>query len=262
MQATLIIPVYKNIVFLDMVLDSLKLQTNKNFELIIAEDAEDEDMKEYIEVKRIELPFILTHISQEDMGYRRNKALNNGLKIAKGRLIIVIDGDCMVHPKFIEEYIKAYNDGDCFIGRRQELGSKYTQKIIQKHKVKLNPIEIFFSDSKKKEHKEMLYLLGMKRNTKKLALLGSNFAVKKEFLLKINGFDEDYIGYGMEDCDLEWRLRKAGAKFISMKGRAIQYHLWHKTNSSDRYLLNLNMYEKKIKIGIFVCKNGLDKLED
>ena len=58
----------------------------------------------------------------------------------------------------------------------------------------------------------------------------------------------------MEDCDLEWRLRKAGAKFISMKGRAIQYHLWHKTNSSDRYLLNLNMYEKNsyLQMNIFL----------
>lgn len=262
MKISLIIPVYKNIIFLDMVIESLKIQSYKEFELIITEDAAEEEMKKYIDKKKEELTFSVTHITQEDKGYRRNKALNNGLRIAKGRLIIVIDGDCMVHPKFIEEYIKAYNEGDCFIGRRQELGPRYSEKIIKNHKVKLSFLEIFLSDSKKKEHKEALYLWGIKRKSNKLTLLGSHFAVKREFLLKINGFDEDYISYGMEDCDLEWRLRKSGAKFVSMKGRAIQYHLWHKKNSSARSSLNLSMYEEKIKLGNFVCINGLEKLED
>lgn len=262
MKLSLVVPVYKNIKFLDMIIESLKIQTYKNFELIVAEDDNDIKMKEYIQEKKQNLDFEVKHISQEDVGYRRNKALNNGLTASVGSLIIVIDGDCIIHYKFMEEYIKAYNEGDCFVGRRQELGPKFTQNIIKKNKVKLNLFEIFFSDSRKKEHKEALYLRWFKRNSKKLSLLGSNFAVKKEWLLKINGFDEDYIGYGMEDCDLEWRLRKAGAKFVSMKGRAIQYHLWHQKNSSDKIKLNEELYNIKKSEGKYICKNGLKKLGD
>ena len=48
--------------------------------------------------------FEIVHISQEDRGFRKNKALNNALKIAKGNLLIFVDGDCILHHKFIEEY--------------------------------------------------------------------------------------------------------------------------------------------------------------
>lgn len=264
MQISLIIPVYKNITFLDMIIESLKKQSYKNFELIITEDAENIEMRKFICEKKKEVNFDLIHISQEDRGFRKNKALNNALKIAKGDLLIFVDGDCILHYKFIEEYKKAYNEGDCFIGRRQELGINFTKKIIELRKVKFSIFDIIFSDSNRKEFRESIYLLGLKRKSEKLSLLGSNYGVKKEILIKINGFDEDYTGYGWEDCDLEWRLRKVGAKFISMKGRAIQYHMWHPENMNEGIEgeNNRELFNKKIEINNYICKNGLEKLED
>ncbi len=131
MQISLIIPVYKNITFLDMIIESLKIQSCKDFELIITEDAENIEMKKFIHEKKEEVKFKIFHTSQEDKGFRKNKALNNALKIASGDLLIFVDGDCILHPKFIEEYKKAYKEGDCFIGRRQELGMKLTKKILE-----------------------------------------------------------------------------------------------------------------------------------
>jgi len=45
MKASLIISVYQNVPFLKAVLDSLACQTEKDVEVIIAEDGEDEGMK-------------------------------------------------------------------------------------------------------------------------------------------------------------------------------------------------------------------------
>ncbi len=259
-KISLIVPVYKNIEFLDMIFESLKKQSTKNFEFIITEDDNDKEVQKFISKKINECDFQVQHINQEDLGFRRNKALNEALKIAQGNLLVFIDGDCFLHKKFIEEYNKAYNEGDCFIGRRQSLGKNFSREVISKKMTTLNYFKILCSDSPKKEFKESIYLFGFKRVSKYLSLLGSHFAVKKDLLIKINGFDEDYVGYGLEDCDLEWRLRAAGGSFVNMKGRAIQYHLWHEETSRDKVNFNLELYNQKKSIGNWRCKNGLEKL--
>ena len=48
MKATLIIAVYKNVIYLKSVLDSLRYQTVNDFEVIIAEDGECKEMREFI----------------------------------------------------------------------------------------------------------------------------------------------------------------------------------------------------------------------
>ena len=73
MKASLIISVYKNVVYLKAVLDSLQYQTEKDFEIIIAEDGESADMKAFIEQYPFDLPY--KHITQKDEG-STNKTTN------------------------------------------------------------------------------------------------------------------------------------------------------------------------------------------
>jgi GT2 family glycosyltransferase len=58
-------------------------------------------------------------------------------------------------------------------------------------------------------------------------LKGCNYSVSKSALLEINGFDEAYEGYGREDTDVELRLLNLGLKIKSLKGLALQFHVWH-----------------------------------
>ena len=55
MKASLIIAVYNDLEALGLILDALKTQTYKNFEVIIAEDGNSSEMKEFIsKVKDLE----------------------------------------------------------------------------------------------------------------------------------------------------------------------------------------------------------------
>lgn len=259
-KISLIIPIYKKKEFIEAVLHSINFQTYKNFEVIVTED--DNSLGKFIKDLQKNLNYKLIHIQQEDKGYRRNTALNNGVKISTGNLIVVIDQDCMIHPKFLEEYAKNYNKADLFTGRRFNLGKKYSEKILKTKERKFNLVELLISDSPKKKFLDALYIpwLPFKRNSR---VLGSNFAIKKEFLKKINGFNEDYIGYGLEDVDLEKRVEMAGGIRISMKNKAIQYHLYHPEpqGNTDRYKLNKDILDETIKNRKYICNNGLKKLE-
>lgn len=90
-------------------------------------------------------------------------------------------------------------------------------------------------------------------------LLGCNFSVSKELMLKINGFDENYTGPGVgEDSDVEYRLKRAGAHLKSVRNKAIVYHFYHNTTkenpSNFKYFQSVKLSRE------FICKNGIQKL--
>lgn len=258
-KISLIIPIYKKKEFVEAVLETINFQTYKNFEVIVAED--DNTLGNFIEKIRENLNYKLIHVQQEDKGYRRNTALNNGVKISTGKLIVVVDQDCMLHSKFLEEYAKNYEKADLFTGRRFNLGEKYSKKILKNKKRKFNLLGLLFSDSPIKKFPDAIYApwLSFKRNSR---ILGSNFGIKREILEKINGFNEDYVGYGWEDVDLQRRVEMAGGTKKSMKNKAIQYHLYHPEpqGSRDRYNLNISLLEETIKSKKYICSNGIKKL--
>ena len=107
---SLIISVYNRYDFLYLVLKSIEKQSFKNFEVIIAEDCEKIEMKENIKKWEKEFSFIIRHISQEDIGFRKCKILNEALKMAKEN-IVIIDGDCLLYYKFLENYNKYFQKG-------------------------------------------------------------------------------------------------------------------------------------------------------
>jgi len=88
------------------------------------------------------------------------------------------------------------------------LGPEITSKLYATKNLRyLSPIKIFLSDTS--ERQECLYLpfRRSKRNDKR-EIWGCNWGVLKEYLVGINGFDEDYVKpcFG-EDLDVGWRLR-------------------------------------------------------
>ncbi|MCI0332616.1 MAG: galactosyltransferase-related protein [Planctomycetes bacterium] len=48
----------------------------------------------------------------------------------------------------------------------------------------------------------------------------------------MNGFDECFVGWGCEDDDLAYRLRKAGRRIASALRYTHGYHMWHATEPS------------------------------
>lgn len=259
-KVSIIISTYKNIDYLDVVIDSINRQTYKNFEVIVAEDNNRVEMKEYLKKAIDNYEVIIKHVSQEDRGFRKNKILNKAINISESEYLIFIDEDCVLHRNFVNEYIKNINENTCLFGRRVMLGEKLTEKII-KHKKNINIFNIYFSDSRRNE--EGIYIPFIRHRKKGKGIVGSNFGINKNILIEINGFDERYeeacIG---EDVDVEMRLKKYGTKFISLKNRAIQYHLWHKrSDRTEGYDKNLKILESNKEMIGYKCKYGLKNLE-
>jgi GT2 family glycosyltransferase len=268
MKVSLIISVYKDVENLRVVLESLKFQTYKEFEVVVSEDGEFEGMKTFLQ--SYQHPCNIIHITQPDVGWRKNQALNNAIRKCHGDYLIFIDGDCVLHHLFIENHIRYSASNRIVAGKRIKLGPEYSI-LFKKNIHQLPSLEKRIqrevgavSRDGAKFYEEGFYinpdgLLGFVPRIRKMRQLkGCNMSFYRSAIEKINGFDEDYILPAIgEDIDLTWRFQGLGYELFSVRNLAIQYHLYHKENWTDQSenerLMAIKQKERK-----FYCDNGLN----
>ena len=268
MKASLIIAIYNNIPFLKVVLDSLQLQTEKDFEIIIAEDGQNSAVKEFINKYPFEQSW--QHLTQKDEGWRKNKAMNLSIQAAKSDWLIFIDGDCVLHNRFIEMHVRYARENSILAGKRVKLDEGSSQllmddianiKLLQRQLV----LKLIVGKGKIRNIEEGIFispdgLLGFIPQLRKLNnLKGCNMSFSKKAIYAINGFDEDYILPAIgEDFDLTWRFAAAGFSYKSVRNLAVQYHFYHPENwvdtTENMIICHRNQRENK-----FICDNGLKK---
>jgi len=268
MKASLIISIYDNIQFLKVILDSLHFQTEKDFEIIIAEDGQNPAVTEFINQYPFDQPY--QHLTQKDEGWRKNKAMNIAIKASKTEWLIFIDGDCVLHERFIEMHLRYAHEDFVLAGKRVKLderSSEFLMKNITNIKLLKRQLvhKLLFGKGKIRNIEEGIFispdgLLGFIPKIRKLNnLKGCNMSFSKKAIYAINGFDEDYVLPAIgEDFDLTWRFQAAGFHYKSVRNLAVQYHLFHPENWVDT-IENMKICSRNQQENKFVCKNGLEK---
>jgi len=257
-KISVIIGYYKNIPFLNLILKNLMFQTYKNFEVIVAEDANDTDIIEYL--KNNAFNFDIKHVYQQDSGFRKCKILNEAIKIATGNYVVFLDGDCIPHSKLLENYNKFSELGICY-GRRVMLSESMTKSLIKNPNTKINWIGLLTSGSQQLKH--AFYCKFRKPSIEKnKGIWGCNWGIPLKVLKEVNGFDEDYKTAGIgEDVDIEWRLKKLGHRLFYLKHLSIVYHLNHKVHyNSEIVSIGQEQLRLKTEEGNTFCTNGLIKI--
>ncbi|HRO76988.1 MAG TPA: glycosyltransferase [Crocinitomicaceae bacterium] len=258
MKATLIISVYKDVSALHAILRSVELQTEKDFAIIIAQDA-DENCFQALIADYQQKGFAIQLLQQEDNGFQKNKILNKAILTAQTEKLIFIDGDCVLHPEFIAQHIKSLQPNSFCAGSRADLDEK-TSKAIHNGQI-IVPTLFQMLKNKTIRAEETFRVLRFLKGNSDTRLLGCNMSFNKSDLLKLNGFDEDYInaGYG-EDVDIEFRALKLGLRKINVRYRAIQYHLFHeRPEREDAVSVSRELFLKKKADGLVYCVNGIVK---
>ncbi len=268
MKATIIISFYNKINYLKLLFSGFELQSEQDFEVIIADDGSDKDVVNQIKKLVYEQRFPVKHLWHENLGFRKNKILNKAIVEANSDYIVFIDGDCVPHSKFVEEHIRNQEEKTALTGRRVNLSEKITntltpEKISERylenrfHKIIFDGIFGKSYDVEKGFYLKSK-LLSKSFNKKERGLLGCNMSMWKKDLLAINGFDERYVAPSIgEDSDLQFRLELKGVRIKSLNNIAVQYHLYHKL--LPRKDENLQLFEKVKSSGKARTDFGIEK---
>lgn len=228
-------------------------------EIIIADDGSDSGTRQLIESLQQNSPIPIVHSWQQNKGFRLSRSRNKALSIAKGDYIILIDGDIFIEKNFIADHLKAAQKGFFVQGSRVLLNAESTKEALdqkelfcpcftdpgvanRKNCIRSHFLSQLFSFSSKRLH-------GIKT---------CNFAFWREHAERINGFNEDFIGWGREDTEFSTRMLNYGVKRQNLKFKAIAYHLHHKTHSRNHLENNEKILEHTIKNKLIRCENGLN----
>jgi GT2 family glycosyltransferase len=270
MEVSLIVSVYKDVSSLRTVLEGLRFQRYKNYQIVISEDGESDEMRNFLRTYTHDN--LILHVTQPDVGWRKNQALNRAIAGSGGDYLIFIDGDCVLHHMFIENHVRFSGRKKILAGKRVKLGPAFTalfKEQIQDLPALEKKVEREKTAMRKdgaKFYEEAFYispdgpLSFIPRLRKMHQLKGCNMSLFREDIESINGFDEDYqlpaIG---EDIDLTWRFKGLGCSLFSLRNLAVQYHLHHRENWNDQSV-NLQLMERKMGLKQYVCRNGLKKI--
>lgn len=268
-RATIIISIYNNFRFLELVFAGFERQTNKKFEIILADDGSKKEVIKEIESYIKQSSLNIRHIWHEDQGWRKNTILNVAIQSTESDYIIFIDGDCIPHKNFVNEHLISKKQNTILAGRRSNLSKFISEKLTYKN-VKDGVLERRFaltglllkSITGGSHLENAIYFksnfIRKKINKKDKGVLGSNFSLYKSDIMEINGFDERYTKPAVgEDTDLEYRLRNAGKKVQTVKHLAIQYHLFHKKLERDK--ANLDYLNQVIENKTTYTPYGINK---
>ncbi len=255
---TLIIATYNWPQALELCLLSVFKQTTLPAEIIIADDGSAVETKQLIDKCRKNTPVPIKHIWHKDDGFRKTIILNEAVRNSSYPYIIQIDGDIIIHKKFIAEHLKNAALGFFIRGSRILLTEPFTTQYIKDKNINIS----FFS--KGVQHRFNAFhsgflsaiILIISKKTNPGNVIGCNLSFYKKDFIIINGYNNDITGWGREDGELAARFINSGILKKQVKNQAIAFHMFHGYFSRDRDAINIEILNSAINQKIVTCVNG------
>lgn len=256
MTTTLLMSTYNAPLRMRQCLWSVLRQTLLPSEVIVADDGSTDETRQVIDSFRPLFPIPLIHVWHEDRGFRLAAIRNKAIAQAKGEYIIQIDGDVILEKHFIADHLWFSKQGCFSLGSRSLLTEEVTREIQTQNEA-FEP-NIFSPGLKRRDSALRCPILTplffSSRHT-----IGCNMAFWRSDLLKVNGYDEKFEGYGHEDRELCLRLMLAGKQRRKLRYAALQYHLWHPEQPRTNMQYNESLTARRKEHGGYWTENGIVK---
>lgn len=257
LSVAVIITTYNNPVALKCAVERLLRGTQLPTEILIADDGSTPDTRETIEKLSSQSQIPIHHCWHPDEGFRRSRILNTSIHQSSADYVLFLDGDCLPHRYWVADHRKLAQHNYFVQGRRAFIREANVQEILDGR----SSINSLFWRMKLGGAFKAIRLPWplVKCNREMHGILGCNIAAWRDDLVAINGFDEDYEGWGAEDSDLGARLYNLGHKRKLVHGRALVFHLDHPEVDKAHFPKSLARLKETIDLGKTRCENGLDR---
>ena len=243
---SVIITTYNRETALGAVLRALECQSDRAFEIIIADDGSGDATRELVARQATRFDRPLRHVWQEDRGFRAAEVRNRGILASSGDYCVFLDGDCIPRPGFIAVHRRLAEPGWFVTGNRVLMAREFTEQVlVQSIKPERWNLATWAALRAQRKINRLAPLLplpiGPLRKLRATAWKGArscNLAVWRRDLDRLDGFDAAFNGWGLEDSDLLIRLLHAGVRRKDGNFATGVLHLWHP--ESDRSCLPEN----------------------
>jgi hypothetical protein len=222
-KASIVIPNWNGKHFLKTCLDSLSIQTFKDFEIVIVDNGSTDGsvgfLKEnYPDVRVVRFP--------ENRGF--SVAVNEGIKASKGEYIALLNNDTEVDSKWLEELVNALDRypeaGFC----ASKMLNYYRRNIVDTAGDGFSRYGLAFKRGGRKEDGQEY-----SREENLFGACAGAAIYRKKLFDEIGLFDEDFFAY-LEDADLSFRAQLKGFRCLYVP-TAVVYHMMGGTSGGKGY---------------------------
>lgn len=263
LSSSLIISTYNWPQALQLCIKSALAQKKLPDEILIADDGSREDTRELIDRFQRQTPVPIHHVWHEDKGFRLAAIRNKAIAQATGDYIIQVDGDIIMHPYFIKDHLDFARKGTFVRASRIYLDEATSSEFMKAGKIKVNVWNKGVTNKTSALRLPLLWSLfeTSYKNTgdERFEIHGCNMAFWKEDAILVNGYNEDFNGWGPEDKEFVARLLNAGIKKRFLKLGGIAFHIYHKENSKSNLHNNEQLFRHSIVSKIRFCKTGINQ---
>ena len=227
---------------LEQVLSAYLSQEDREIELLVADDGSTSETREVIEQFAERAPFPVRHVWHEDQGFRAGAIRNRAILASGADYLVFTDGDCVPLPGFVARHRALAAPGWFVAGNRLLLSADFTAKVMRERM----PVETFsaFDWAWRFVRRDVNRLAPLwlrddgawrlRQPDRWQGAKTCNLGVWRNHLLQVNGFDETYSGWGLEDSDLVIRLLHHGVHHKNGRFGTPLAHLWHAENDRSR----------------------------
>lgn len=262
-RARVIVSTYNQLPALRLALRGYLRQTTNDFALTVADDGSREDTRAFLETFRPEIEargVAFDVVWHPDEGFRKTTIVNEAVARSAGEgLLVFSDGDCIPPAYFVERHLAAHEPWSFHVGGAYRLSEEASAGITA------GDVDAGRHETLgREEHRRALERLRRKsfwgtlfRRRNRPKVLGLNFAMDRDLFTALNGYDERFTTYAVEDTDLGDRAMrlKPRARVKNLYTICDVYHLWHPGTPGGR-AESLALYERTSHPPR--CESGLD----
>jgi len=263
LEVALLVSTYQRPGHLRRALASIALQKHVagKFEVVVTDDGSEDATSDVVDnfTRKVDFPVhFTTHLHEQ---FQLARCRNEGVRTTTAPYLLFLDGDLLLPHDFVAQHLKNRSAdvtmaGDsCYFTREDSArvnddtlrSGQFLDWIPPSEEARLI----------KKALRSKLY--NLIRHPTKPHLKGGNIGIWRSDYERINGFDEHFVGWGLEDTDLQWRLARHGIRFRSSMGWTCTCHLWHPPSSTFVHKARGTDNEAYLRRPgrLSVCRHGL-----
>lgn len=266
LKVAVVVSTYNRPDALNLVLGQLAGQSDKDFEIIVADDGSDSRTKDVVIGFDTAFGKRLRFVWQPDQGFRLSAIRNRAIESTTADYLIFLDGDCLPPPEFIRRHRWLAERGSFVTGSRILMSSSLSRQILDGDPqpfdwTALSWLRERWAGSVNRVLPTMFLQIHSGRRFRRVnpaRIRGCNLAAWRSDIISVGGFDESFEGWGGEDVDLAMRLGNFGIRQKSGKFAVNVFHLWH-TQDNNLSEENQRRIEDIFVSGRIRAKRGIDR---
>ncbi|MCI5224858.1 MAG: glycosyltransferase [Candidatus Electrothrix sp. AR4] len=197
------------------------------------------------------------HSWQEDKGFRLSASRNKAIAKTTGDYIVLIDGDIIMEKHFIADHAHFAQAG-CFVqGTRVLLKEGLSREVLMRKEMPETVCKKGVENRKNCLRSALLSRLVSFKNRGMSGVRTCNFAFWRKDAIAINGFNENFVGWGREDSEFTARLLNYGLMRRNVKFNALAYHLYHPRNDRSHLPENDRLLSETVERKLIWCEKGV-----